>query len=190
VRAVLRGIPVRELWISAQAAEHPTSRALLASAAERAVPVRLVGAGDAARLGQLDLELLWPPRTVRLPSSNDSSLVLRVRGAGGCALLPGDAPRSVERALLPRLERCAVLKLAHHGSRTSSAPEWIARVDPELAIASAGRRARGTLPHPEVRAELAARRVALYETLRDGAIEVQFTRSGLLAIPFRARSPE
>ena len=189
VQAVVRGIAVRELWISAQSAAHPAARALLAGAARRAVPVRLVGAGDTARLGELDVELLWPPRAGRTATSNESSIVLRVRGAGSCALLPGDAPRAIERALIGELGACAVLKLGHHGSRTSSAPEWIARLAPVVAIASAGRRPRAPLPHAEVRAELAGRGVALYETARDGAIEVRFTRSGLVVIPFRSSSP-
>jgi competence protein ComEC len=188
-RAVLNGMAVRELWMSVDTAASPAVHPLLRSAAERHVRLRLVGAGERARIGALDVELLWPGRTRRAASPNEGSLVLRVRGAGGCALLPGDAPRSVERALASDLERCAVLKLAHHGSRTSSDADFVASLDPVVAIASAGRRARGSLPHPEVRATLAARDVVLYETLRSGAIEVRFDPAGLVVVPFIRGSP-
>jgi competence protein ComEC len=189
-RAVLRALPVRELWMSVETAASPALRPLLHSAAERGVRLRLVGAGERARLGELALELLGPPRAHAAASPNEGSLVLRVRGAGGCALLPGDAPRSVERALVSELAPCAVLKLAHHGSRTSSDAGFVARLDPVLAIASAGRRARSSLPHPEVRATLAERSVVLYETLRSGAIDVRFSPLGPVVVPFVAGSPE
>ena len=53
-----------------------------------------------------------------------------------------------------------------------------------LAVASAGRRRRGALPHPEVRARLEAGQVTVYVTREHGAVEVSFTPHGLVAAPF------
>jgi competence protein ComEC len=81
--------------------------------------------------------------------------------------------------------RCAVLKLAHHGSATSTEPAWLARLDPELAIASAGRRTRGSLPHGRVRRRLREGRVTLWETHRHGAVRIDLHASGPVVAPFR-----
>jgi competence protein ComEC len=99
-------------------------------------------------------------------------------------VLPGDIPGAVERQLARTAQPCGLLKLAHHGSRSSSDPAWLERLRPTLAVASAGRRRRGALPHPEVRARLEARQVTVYVTREHGAVEVSFTPYGLVAVPF------
>jgi competence protein ComEC len=82
---------------------------------------------------------------------------------------------------------CAVLKLGHHGSRTSSDAAFLDALAPEVALASAGRRPRAPLPHASVRARLAERRVSLYETRRDGAVRVWLSRPGPRIDPWLTR---
>jgi len=77
-----------------------------------------------------------------------------------------------------------VLKLGHHGSATSSDPEWLDALEPVVAIASAGRRPRSPLPHPAVRARLGARAISLWETRRAGALEVELARPGPRVAPW------
>jgi competence protein ComEC len=134
------------------------------------------------------LAVLWPPAELAPRSPNHASLVLRLEAPGGsCALLPGDAPADVERALAPRLSPCALLKLGHHGSRTSTDPAWLDALRPRVAVASAGERPRSPLPHPEVRARLQARGTALWETRLGGALTVDLTPDGVEVQPFVAR---
>jgi competence protein ComEC len=91
-------------------------------------------------------------------SENDNSLVLRVRAGERSALFLGDAERSAERRLLDggRALGADFLKVGHHGSRSSSTPEFIARVQPTVASISAGLGNRFGHPHPETLATLAA----------------------------------
>lgn len=182
--SILSRVDVGELWLSAAVARHPVGRALLRTAALRRVPIRVVARGQRARLGELAVSVSWPPRDAAPGAGNEGSLVLRFQGAHGCALLPGDIPGAVERQLARAAERCALLKLAHHGSRSSSDAAWLERLRPMLAVASAGRRRRGALPHPEVRARLEAGQVTVYVTREHGAVEVSFTPYGLVAAPF------
>jgi competence protein ComEC len=177
-RAVLEAVPVGELWVTRNELDAPGLRALRAAAARRAVPVRIVAAGDELGTDGLRIAALWPPAGFAAPTTNASSLVLRVGEPGACALLGGDAPAAVERALAPALSPCDVLKLGHHGSATSSAAALLDALAPVVAIASAGRRPGAPLPHPEVRARLAARAISLYETRRDGALQVELARPG------------
>ncbi|RIK97219.1 MAG: hypothetical protein DCC71_21865, partial [Proteobacteria bacterium] len=123
----------------------------------------------------LAIETLWPPRDApRGASSNARSLVLRVSVAGRTVLLPGDVEAASEAALIAARAplRADVLKLAHHGSRTSSSAAWLGAVDGAIAIASAPRFGRFGMPHPEVIERLRAARYALWWTGRHGAVLV------------------
>lgn len=180
--SVLSRLPVGELWLSAAVARHAEGRQLLRVAALRRVPVRLVQRGTRARVGDLVASVRWPP-VESVSDGNAGSLVLRVEGREGCAMLPGDVPDSVERRLADETE-CAVLALAHHGSGSSSSGAWLDRLRPVVAVASAGRRRRGPLPHPAVRARLRGRDVTLYVTREHGAVRVAFAEPGLVVAPF------
>lgn len=115
------------------------------------VPVRLVARGDAMRFGAATVEVLYPPPSSSstdegaadagaLPSGNDDSVVLRVRYGTRCFLLTGDIERGAEGALVAAGDelRCDVLKVAHHGSRTSSTVPFVAAARPAFAVVSVG----------------------------------------------------
>jgi competence protein ComEC len=84
--------------------------------------------------------------------SNNRSLVLALRYGRHSFLLTGDIERSVERSLVREglLPPSDVLKVAHHGSRTSTTPEFLAAVRPSLALISAGHDNTFRHPHADV----------------------------------------
>jgi competence protein ComEC len=173
--AVLQALPVGALWLPAGAAREPDFGALRATASRRGVAVREVAAGHPVRrLGDLAVEVLWPPPVARGLTRNDRSLVLRVAVGGRRILLPGDLEAPGEAALLARGADLSadVLKLPHHGSETSSGRAFLEAVSPLLAIASAPCRGRWGMPHPEVRTRVRAAGAALWWTGRDGAVRV------------------
>lgn len=192
--SVLQGVSVGELWLGAAPA--PTSAAARASgrapsgyerllelARLKGIPVRgaaeLCGqvslAGADARLAST-LAVLHPcPGPVAGASANDNSLVLRLRHGGHAALLVGDAERWAEARLLGSgVELTAdFLKVGHHGSRSSSSEELIARVAPRFAAISCGARNRFGHPHPETLETLHRHGVAVFRLDRLGAVEWQ-----------------
>jgi competence protein ComEC len=182
--AVLSALPVGELWLGRETLAAPALRGLRRQAAARAVPVRIAAAGDSWARGALRLRVLSPPPGVAPSSSNAGSLVLEVTAPEGCAFLGGDAPAAVERALAAAAGRCELLKLSHHGSASSSDPALLDALAPVAAVASAGRRPLSPLPHPAVRARLRARDVSLWETRRDGAVQVELVRPGPVVAPW------
>ncbi len=110
------------------------------------------------------------PRGGRPPwrTRNDDSVVLALTLGQVTILLPGDIEAAAERVLAA--PRAAVLKVAHHGSRTSTTAAHLEVVAPRLALVSAGHRSHFGHPHPEVMARLAARGIPVLRTDRDGAI--------------------
>lgn len=171
--AVLRALPVARLWLPPGGRDDPAFALLLEAAHDRGVAIEERAAQDPARrFGDLRIETLWPPRGVRSASRNDASLVLRIRAAGRVVLLPGDLERAGEDGLAGAELRADLLKLGHHGSRTSSSPAFLRAVSPALAIVSAPRHGRFGMPHREVIARLAAESIPWRWTGRDGALLV------------------
>jgi competence protein ComEC len=115
---------------------------------------------------------LWFPRVPQDADINDrSAVVLACAGPVG-VLLPGDAEHASEAAMMPRLGQVSVLKVGHHGSRTSSSEAFLQTIDPAVAVASMGRGNRFGHPHAEVVDRYRELGIPLFRTDRDGTIEV------------------
>lgn len=133
-----------------------------------------------ARRGQLftlgastTLEVLFPETDTTDMESNASSIVLQLRYGETEVLLTGDAPKRIEEYLvLTQGEHLQsdVLKVGHHGSRTSTAQMFLAEVQPEFAVISAEKNSRYGHPHVEVTDMLFNQRVKTYSTAQEGTI--------------------
>jgi len=171
--SVLEMFSCRELWLPHGAGRDPAFRSLVEQARGRGARVRELGAGAPTSVhGPLSITPLWPPERTRGLGDNDRSLVLRVELPGLRALLLGDLELRGEAALLAGGAdlRASVVKLAHHGSRSSTGSALLTAAAPRLAIASAPLRGRFGWPHREVRSRLAAHGIPLAWTGRDGAL--------------------
>jgi competence protein ComEC len=189
--AILERHPVGEVWIPAGTGADEGWAELLRVARAHGIRVRERGAeSGVAMIGDLDVEPLWPPRRAAALSRNDRSLVLAVGHGRRRVLLTGDVERRAEEALVASRAtlRADVLKLPHHGSRTSSSDGFLAAVAPRLVVVSAPERSRFAMPHPEVRARLDARGLPLCWTGFHGAVEIEL-RSLAVAAPFADREP-
>jgi competence protein ComEC len=169
--AVVRNFHPAELWVGNNP-RFGAYNALLDEAESLQVQVRALRAGDAFSLGRTQVSVLAPFRDYRpgLEPSNNDSLVLRIAYGATSVMLEGDAEAPIEQAMLaePGLQS-ALLKVGHHGSLTSTRPEFLARVAPQWAVISCGLRNRFHHPRQEVLEELQAARVRTYRTDLNGA---------------------
>jgi competence protein ComEC len=171
--AVLRAFPVARVWLPHGALADPAFAGVVATA--RAVGAVLEEQGASSTplaAGDLHVAPLWPPPGDLTGSRNDRSLTLRIQVAGRTVLLPGDLETPAEHRLLASGAplRADVLKLGHHGSRSSSSPAWLAAVGGGVAVASAPRFGRFGMPHREVVARTREGGYTLWWTGRDGAV--------------------
>jgi competence protein ComEC len=108
----------------------------------RSIPLRLVGAGDEIRIGDVSITVLWPPPSMNseLPFGNNDSVVLKLKYGSRTVLLTADIEAAAEKSLLksPTELKADAVKVAHHGSKTSSSPEFIAATKASFAIISVG----------------------------------------------------
>ncbi|MDE1176581.1 MAG: ComEC/Rec2 family competence protein [Edaphobacter sp.] len=164
--AVMRNLRPRELWVSIDT-DSTAYRNLLAEAAELGITVRHLHAGNSMPWGDTQIQVLSPTTSYinRDAPRNDDSLVLRIEYGSSSALLEGDAEAASEQAMLHQnLHPVTLLKIGHHGSKTSTTAPFLNALHPRDAIVSVGR--RNTFGHPrvEVIQRIAAAGARLYRT--------------------------
>jgi competence protein ComEC len=168
--ALLENFRPRELWVGA----NPSPSLLTRAAALRVRPVEM-HSGLAFALSGTSIEILSPPPDYASdkPGNNDS-LAFRIVYGARSFLLTGDLERPMEFRILSedRLIRSDVLKIGHHGSRTSTTEPFLDSVSPSLAIISAGYENSFGHPHRDVVTRLSAHHAALLRTDRDGLVTV------------------
>lgn len=148
-------------------------QALVSEADRSRVPWRRLAAGDAWEWDGVWMRVLHPGADdMGEGGVNDRSLVLHLRWGELDVLLTGDISVEVEDALASELPRVEILKVAHHGSRTSTGERFLDASQPELAAVSVGRRNRFGHPSREVVERLRGRGIPVVRTDRSGTLRI------------------
>ncbi len=148
-------------------------------------------AGSALRLDGAELSVLHPSaEALRVygRSENNASLVLQLRAYGQSVLLTGDIEAPAERWLLSGAAaglETTVLKVAHHGSKTSTTQAFLTAAEPRVAVVSVGSDNRFGHPSPEILERLSG--IPVLRTDRDGTVEVRITPAGAVVRGSRPR---
>jgi competence protein ComEC len=168
---LLEQLEVERLWISPRYFRGECATRILA----KSPPVRLVRDGERFELDGVRITAMVTDHRFRRNPENNASVVLRVDAHNRRILLTGDIEAEAEIVLADRDLRADVLKVAHHGSRSSTRGAFLDAVQPKVAVISCGRRNLFGHPHPTVLEELAARRIRTWRTDRSGTIDVEIT---------------
>jgi competence protein ComEC len=192
LRAVLRKFTVREVWGSGLDTDLPGYADLQEIIRQRRIPFRKVSEGDHMRIGEVYIAVLHPGATVRqrtkkaYAAENDRSLVVRLELAGRTLLFAGDIHAEGERELQRNVPDLAVdlVKVPHHGSRTSSSRDLVAAFRPAVAVITVGD--GNPYHHPSRSTETRYREngATVYRTDRHGAITVRLSPAGLDVRPW------
>ncbi|MDR2708114.1 MAG: MBL fold metallo-hydrolase [Nitrososphaerota archaeon] len=144
---------------------------LIKAIEEKDVPVSMPKPGDVFTLGDATVQVL-APNSDTYKDFNDYSVVLRVEFGDTVFLFTGDAETKSEgeQLLNGLLLKADVLKVGHHGSRTSSAQKYLDAVSPTYAVISCGAGNDYGHPHKESMSRLNAMGVVIYRTDENGTI--------------------
>jgi competence protein ComEC len=176
--AILENFPVGQLWIGREVSS-AAQLALEELARRKNIPIQHERRGNAMDWDGVRIQVLWPeiaPEEFALSAKNNDSLVLRFTFGKRVILLPGDIEKQAEREIAAETPqdalRANVLKVGHHGSKNSTLEEFLDRVQPQVAIISAGADNPYGHPSPEVLERLERAGVRVFRTDLNGAIHV------------------
>ncbi len=181
--SILDGIEIEALYVNGEISDDE----LLLEITERGLPVYQMMQGS--KIGFSDgskIECIWPgDSTYSFTNENNNSLVLLLNTAGKTILFTGDIEAEVEERLTGVSEYDVdVLKVAHHGSKTSSSDNFVSKLSPQFSIISVGRNNSFGHPHNSVLETLEINGSKIYRTDKSGLIRVLFEEDDIIAIPY------
>ncbi|MBA3733515.1 hypothetical protein H0W91_04050 [Patescibacteria group bacterium] len=142
--------------------------------ADKHIPEIVVRRGEIVDIGGgAYIEILFPDRDVSGLSSNDGSIVMRLVYGDTSIMLQGDSTSNVEHylaSLYGTSLKSTILKLGHHGSRTSSSEEYVNDVSPQWAVMSSGIGNSYGHPHKETLDTLSKLKIPSFDTCNNGTI--------------------
>ena len=181
--SIIKTFPVRELWITDCARIEPKEnwQQVITEAYRRGVVLRDVQRGFMYHETLFEIKVIHPD-TRRCIDPNTQSISFRARGLGHSAVLTGDLTIQGEKEILATdvYLKSDVLKLGHHGSKTSSSRKFLTQVEPALAIISSGRRNRFRHPSKEVVRRLDSLEIPYLNTAEKGTIDILFRKDTMI----------
>jgi competence protein ComEC len=173
---VLGSFRVEQLIVPVWMLRDPQVVPLLRAARRRATRIHPMAAGEAAVLGSVRIEVVWPPLRDPPQAENERSLVLRAISDCGTVLITGDIGRRTETALARTgCLRSTVLVVPHHGARGSTSRALLEASSPQVALIPAGPGNTHGHPSLEARQRLSERHIPYRYPARDGRCGARWT---------------
>lgn len=176
---IIKKFEIGEVWINGDPLIKGFEE-LLGIIEEKGIPVMVVKRGDAILDDKYNIYVLHPypefyPGTVESSSQNNKSIVLKLAYKEHSFLFPGDIEKEAEDDLifLGNWLRAGIIKVPHHGSKTSSSEGFLSLVQPEVAVISSGKDNIFNHPNPDVIERYENLGTRIYRTDRDGAVIIE-----------------
>jgi len=169
---VLKNFTVRAALVGRAPANDPEFEKFSKTIAETRTHLETIQAGDVIRFGEVEVSSLWPPAD-GVGSDNNDSVVLRIKLGERSILFTGDIEKAAERSLITSTQlKTDVVKVPHHGSKTSSTSDFVQATKPTYAIISVGRNSMFGHPHKDVVDRWQANGATVLTTGTSGTITV------------------
>jgi competence protein ComEC len=169
--SVVEDFHPRQIWLG-QESHDPEMVELMKVVKHLELGIIPLHTGERFELGGANFVVLAPDHkpASRVRGQNDESLVLRVSYGATSMVLEGDAEKPTEQKLAKEIEQSDLLKVAHHGSATSTIPELLGAMHPRFAVISVGSHNSYGHPRNEVLLRLQNAKVSTFRTDMDGAV--------------------
>jgi len=186
---VLKNFTVRSALIARRPVDDPEFAKFSQTLARTNTPSETIEAGDVIQFGDVIVNVFWPPAGGE-KSTNNNSVVLRIQYGERSILLTGDIEQATERALIASQQQlhADVIKVPHHGSKTSSTEAFVAATNPPFAIISVGRTSRFGHPHKEVVERWQSSGATVLTTGKSGTITVTTNGHDLIIKEFHGKT--
>ena len=180
---------VENIIIACQKEPSENMNRLLKIIHEKKISLKIVSAGDTILLeNQVTLSVLWPDKNnlIEENAMNNNSLVCKLNYQDVSVLLTGDIETIAEETMLQRFQgeesllQATILKVAHHGSQSSTSFRWLEQVKPEIALIGVGEKNSFGHPNLEVLERLNQQGVRVYRTDQNGEIILKIQKEILV----------
>jgi competence protein ComEC len=184
---ILKNYKVSKVFEPGTLNDSKTYQNLKAEIKRQNIPHFLLKKGMRLNLdGGVYIDILFPDRDVSTWASNDGSIIARLSYGKTSVMLTGDATKRTEQIILERNSitqlKSTVLKVGHHGSRTSTSNGFVKAVAPIYALISDGKNNKYGHPHPETLNILASFGVKIFRTDLLGNIVMKCDRMEICEI--------
>ncbi|KQL34180.1 hypothetical protein AN959_14285 [Psychrobacillus sp. FJAT-21963] len=181
---VLEEIKIEQVHITPDSTQKEVMKDLIKEIRKQNILVLEKIAGDHIESKYFQLQYIYP--FDNMYEGNNDSLVLSMKNAYFHGLFMGDLEKEGEEELITSyasaIKQLTLLKLGHHGSKTSSIESFLELTEPDISIISAGYNNRYGHPHPEVVERLNRLNLPYLQTGKDGTIQVEIKKNGDIMI--------
>lgn len=153
---VLEKLKVKQVIISQQKEDSSNFQKFLEIAKKRNIKIIVVKAGDIIQIEKnIYVEVLWPTEKLEISTNplNNNSIVAKLIYENTSILFTGDIEAKAEKELVKKYDKnlkSDILKVAHHGSQTSSTQDFIDKVNPKIALIGVGYKNKFDHPNKEI----------------------------------------
>lgn len=166
-------INVKQLGLSINSGKKEEYKEIKSIAQQENIKIKSLERGDRFVIDEVSFEILMPQKVKEVTDENNDSVVVLMEYKDKKTLFMGDLENGGEEFLLEYEDNLDIdiLKLGHHGSRTSSTEEFIKATSPEISLISVGNRFK-SIPAPEVLDRLGSIQSKIYRTDQNGEIDI------------------
>lgn len=184
---VAKYLKVKNIIISKQTKETENFQELIQIAKEKNIKIIICKKGDEINISKsIKLKILWPKEELISTDINDNSIVAKLEYNNTSILFTGDITQNIEKEILKNQNiKSDILKIAHHGSKTSSNIEFIKKVNPKISLIGVGE--NNTFGHPSniTIENLKNIRSKIYRTDINGEITINVNKNGIEEVKHR-----
>jgi len=185
---IIETLEVKNIIISKQAEISEQFKNTIKAAKENNVNIIIVKAGDTVKVcKEIYFQILWPKteETITENALNNNSIVAKFIYRDFSILFTGDIEETAEKAILEEYKKSNILKsttlkIAHHGSNTSSIEEFIKKVKPQLSVIGVGKNNKFGHPNEDIVERLKSYGSTVYRTDLHGEITIEVTKKGII----------
>ena len=191
ILTVLEELKISKAIISKQCENSENYKKFEQIVKDKKIKVMTVDKGDRLKIERnLYFDILWPNNEKMMSDNalNNNSIVCKLSYNNFSMIFTGDIEEIAEKHILQEYRHnlgifsSQILKVAHHGSKTSSIKEFIDAVNPKIALIGVGENNKFGHPNEEVITRLKTRGTRIYRTDQNGEILVMVDKKGVIKI--------
>lgn len=181
-------IKINQIFIADTDAKNDLLETLEMKASKYNIPINKLSKGNIVKVDDsISFECIYPTKDILIDSDdyNNNSLVLYMDYNNSKFLFTGDIEKEAEDRIIKDYKKLDtdILKVAHHGSKTSSTQNFVDMVQPKVAVISSGKNNYYGHPHKEVLDRY--KNINIYNTADDGAILIKPKNNKLIISTMR-----